>query len=680
MHALTRRQIDIINYILDSNCFVKIIDISDEFEVSPRTIRYDLDSIETWLKENDGTLIRKPGKGINIECKDGVSALKQAIKFILPRDRVLDQEERIKLILLEMLSSSETLTLEKLSQKLWTSQSTIVKDLNKIENMLSKHDIKLIKKQRKGLTIEGKEEKIRKLIVDIFQELLSVDNVMDFLMRNKDNNFKMLKFIESYKNLFELNEVDTVFKILNEAQRYMNFKLVDDAYVALTIHIIIALKRIRNNQKLVFDKSKIEALKDKKEFVVATYITKRLEELFSLKITEYEIGNITLHLMGAKLYEDIDILNSAQNVDFEIDDNIIKLAKKIISKAGKEIGINFENDVQLYNGLVIHLKPTIYRLENDMNIKNPLIDQIKLKYPFIFQVAQSCASVLEEFLGKKLPDDEIGYITMHLGAGYERNYTSGYFPKALVICSSGMATSQLLKIRIKNLLPELQIVDTCSIYDIDKYKEKVNFIISTIELDLPDIEVIKVSPFLEDRDILKIRKKIVKLSNFNKLIQFNSNKMLEDKETTPMLKDILTEDSIELGVEAKDWEEAISKAGQILLRNNLIKESYIDSMIKVIHELGPYIVIMPGIAFAHARPSHDVIDNCMSLITLKKPVEFGNKENDPVNIVVAIGAKDQNGHLNALQDLANFLAKEDNVQLLLQTKDKSELIKTIINY
>jgi transcriptional antiterminator/mannitol/fructose-specific phosphotransferase system IIA component (Ntr-type) len=680
MYVLTKRQIDIIKYILDCNRYVRIKELSDRFNVSSRTIRYDLDSIETWLNENKATLIRKTGKGINIIGNDSSLKLKQAIKFISPRHRILKQDERIRLMVLEILSSNDTLTTEELSQKLWTSQGTIVKDLDKMKKILSKYSINLIRKQGKGVYIEGNEEKIRKFIVDVFEDLLSVENIMNFFKTKKKNNLKMLSFIERYKNLFELNEIDSVFKVLNEAQRYMNFKLVDNAYVALSIHIIIAIKRIKNNQQIVLENSKLETFRDKKEYIIATYIAKRLEEIFHVRINEYEIGNITLHLMGAKIFEDIERLSTSEKIGIDIDTKIIRLAEKIIEEASKQSGINFENDIQLFNGLVLHLKPTIYRLENELNIKNPIIDQIKLKYPFIFQVAKSSVIAIEEYLGKPLPLDEVGYIAMHLGAAYERNYDKRYFAKALIICSSGMATSQLLSTRIKNLLPELQIVDTCSLYDVDKYKDEVHFIISTIDFELPDIEVITVSPFLEENDLLKIRKKLLGLLNFDKLIQFSSNNKLIDKEMTPMLKDLLTEESVELNVEARNWEEAIEKAGRVLLKNNLIKESYIKSMINAVHELGPYIVIMPGIAFAHARPDDNVIDNCLSLITLKKPIDFGNKENDPVSIVFAFGAKNSDGHLNALQDLANYLTKEENVEFLKNATDKSEVIKELIKY
>ncbi len=136
---------------------------------------------------------------------------------------------------------------------------------------------------------------------------------------------------------------------------------------------------------------------------------------------------------------------------------------------------------------------------------------------------------------------------------------------------------------------------------------------------------------------------------------------------------------IELGVKVDDWEDSIRKAARPLINYNKVENAYVENMIKAVHELGPYIVIMPGIAFAHARPDETVKETCMSMITLDTPINFGSEENDPVSVVFAFGAENGNDHLKALQDLAMFLTVEENVEFLKNAKNKNLILEKIIN-
>lgn len=147
-----------------------------------------------------------------------------------------------------------------------------------------------------------------------------------------------------------------------------------------------------------------------------------------------------------------------------------------------------------------------------------------------------------------------------------------------------------------------------------------------------------------------------------------------------MLTDIINEKYIELNVEVDSWEESIQYAGQILLRNNCIEERYIEEMIRTKREIGPFIVIAPGIAMPHARPEDGVLKVCMGIITLKNPVEFGSEENDPVKLVIALGAIDNKSHLRALTDLITFLDNEKNIKNIYSCDESKELVELITNF
>ncbi|MGH4120792.1 PTS sugar transporter subunit IIA [Clostridium sp.] len=147
-----------------------------------------------------------------------------------------------------------------------------------------------------------------------------------------------------------------------------------------------------------------------------------------------------------------------------------------------------------------------------------------------------------------------------------------------------------------------------------------------------------------------------------------------------MNENVIEDKNILLNFEALEWEECVKKAGELLYENKYVEQKYVQAMIDVVKELGPYIVLAPGIAFAHARPSTDVIKTGISMITLKSPVKFGNKDNDPVSIVFAIAAESNTSHIGLLQRLCIFLELDENVEFLKRSQKPEEVSYKINNF
>ncbi len=127
----------------------------------------------------------------------------------------------------------------------------------------------------------------------------------------------------------------------------------------------------------------------------------------------------------------------------------------------------------------------------------------------------------------------------------------------------------------------------------------------------------------------------------------------------PTLSALLPESAIRLHAHASDWRAAVRASGEALVESGATDPAYTEEMIATVEQLGPYIVIAPGIALAHSRPSPAVHRAGMSLVTLAEPVPFGHRENDPVRLVVGLAAPDDEGHVVGLATLAEFLSDED---------------------
>lgn len=123
----------------------------------------------------------------------------------------------------------------------------------------------------------------------------------------------------------------------------------------------------------------------------------------------------------------------------------------------------------------------------------------------------------------------------------------------------------------------------------------------------------------------------------------------------------------------------MKSSGQLLVNSNFIKKEYIDATIETVRKYGPYIVIAPGIALSHSRPSENVIKTGVSLITLSKPICF-NSENDPVDIILTLAATNDSDHLGILQHLSCYLSEDDKLDYIRSSSDPKQLANDINEY
>jgi len=143
------------------------------------------------------------------------------------------------------------------------------------------------------------------------------------------------------------------------------------------------------------------------------------------------------------------------------------------------------------------------------------------------------------------------------------------------------------------------------------------------------------------------------------------------------LATMLTAETVRARLSVASWEEAARAAGALLLSAGSIEPNYVEAMINVLREMGPYAVIAPGIVLLHARPEDGVLSPCLALVTLSTPVPFGHSENDPVDLVVALGAVDKQAHVAALQELALLLADEAALQRIRDAQNDQELLLAV---
>jgi len=499
---ITGRERKIIEILLQSEHEITLGELASQLQVSNRTVQRDLKHVEEMLQDYHLTLKRKPGFGLELH---GSEANKFDLSLILTGVKYTDftPDERHAIILLALLEANEPLKLYILANELKVTEATVSNDLDQIQKELKEYQLTLVRKRGYGIKIVGKERNKRAAISHLISKHVDEIDLISLLksnikLKSGQNN------VEIFNRLLGIINPENLSIIENEVEKIrasLPYGLADSAYIGLVVHLALVIERLKNGDIIEFDPTYLEQIQPLQEYKLASKMIKQLEQSLDITIPKDEIGYITMHLLGAKLRIDHNYLIEDSNL------GIAYNAKKLIQFVSEQYGEDLMNNYGLLNDLVAHLKPAIYRLKQQMNIKNPMINDILKNYRDLFDVVKT--GVNKIFVGIEFPDEEIGYLVLHFGSALINSKADNPLT-ALVICPSGIGSAKMLAEQLQKKLPEIKHVDNLSIFDLDKALEsQYDLIVSTIPLQ-SSTNYILASPFLTKDDINRIKKAIRK--------------------------------------------------------------------------------------------------------------------------------------------------------------------------
>ena len=201
-----------------------------------------------------------------------------------------------------------------------------------------------------------------------------------------------------------------------------------------------------------------------------------------------------------------------------------------------------------------------------------------------------------------------------------------------------------------------------------------DLIISTITLSEPEDLWVKVSPMLEDEDILRLQKLFMDIKKDKKRM----NVQPRPRESMPGIRSVLREENILLDTPCGDWKSVIQRAAGPLLMSGSIDTSYIDAMIQSFETNGSYFVYCPGVALAHAGPGDGVHFFGLSLIRLKKPVPFGHRLHDPVSWCICLAIQEKDERIQYVLRLMDLLSNPRILREMDGIRDRKELLAYLL--
>ncbi|WP_238882222.1 BglG family transcription antiterminator [Clostridium sp. YIM B02551] len=638
---------EIINMLLSENDYLTTNAIADRLKVSNKTIRNEFNKIEEIITKYNLELDRKPGSGVSIIGNElDIISLKEVVKHIkniVP----YSSEERRNYILNRLFKDNTNLTIRQLATELYVSKSTIHKDLILVSEWLSDFDLTLIKKPNLGIEIEGKEQDWRSAFITllstlnnsesndyVFKDNLNINSRLDGTVLNKLNSISQLDYY-------------IIEKILSEAEEELQYDFSDEAFINLMIHIALSIKRKETKGSSNIAKGLINPIEGKKEYEAAKSIIRKINVYFKVKLPEYEIYYITVHILGSKRYEQIDS-PIVTNIENKKEDLSVTIANEIIGIIENYLGIYLQEDKQFKNALIMHLSPTINRIKYGLTLRNPITDDIEENYPEAYGIAWLSNTIFKKYFGKIISREELGYLALHIAAAIERNRKP---LKVVVVCSSGIGTSQLLALKIKRHFSDIQVLDVISALSIKKMDlNGVDLIISTVATNVK-IPQILISPLLSEKDIRKLE------------IVINSI-----KNKTPNLdkKSVINEDFIYINEQYNSKEELIKDICEKLRNRSYINDGFLQSILereeKYTTEVGN------GVAIPHGNFKY-VNAPIVVYIKLKEPIKWKEAQVQIV-LLVCTREKDTTQFIKFFRNFYQVLESEEEIRKLASYIDR----------
>lgn len=668
---LNQQCIQILDFLMEQEDFKNIGYISSELGHSERSVRYSLEKIDVFLGEqNLPALIRHTRKGVLLPEKNIVSPVVNKFKQrITPKKYRYSQEEVQQFLLLKLLLSEEVLPVTYFEEVLFISRSSVLNHLRAIEGELFLNNLDLSHQPRHGFLVTGNLITKSSLFARSFLRFINIREFYQFL--DSENSLSKKGELFFY-NLFEMEVLQEVNLEARSVEENANRAMDEQLYLTL---IAVLLKQHEAKPEFRFEAS----------FAVVDELDKALETI---------IGSLKQYHHGQ---EDEVVIDA--------------FVKGICEKMGEIYQVDFVNgETDFFAQIKAHIKLMIRRVRAGVIIENPIFNEFMRDNREIFMRVKESLEALKMLLPISVSSQEISFLAIYFASEVQRNLqTEEMKPNLLIICPEGVAVSKMIATQLEKMF-EFESIQTIGLR---KFKQemmtKFDFVISTVDLpDMHDSKVLRIHSYLqkEDLELLQkhLRMKLVKddkqiINKFSKILaiigentQINNLSKLEfdllealisDEGESPK-KDIppfyFTEETIMLEKSCPTWRRAIKVGTKCLEDLSIVEPSYHEKIIENLKTYGPYMVIAPGVAIAHAGANDGVLMDGLGVTVIEDGILFYDRYEEPVHVIftLALNTKEAHSIVEQLMKLALNEEKMNKIKLASSKRDIYHYVKSTI--
>ncbi|MBT2729579.1 BglG family transcription antiterminator [Bacillus sp. ISL-75] len=454
--------------------------LAETMEVSTRTIRNYMKQLNSDLN-GIAALINEKGKGYRLVIEDE-QKFEELMGKINAENNFLDSpQRRIAFIIDRLINCDKTNTLDELAFDMNIGRTTLVNELKKSAVALKSYNLVIRGKPNSGMYLSGNEHDLRFFILD---------NVYDFLY-----------------SLYPLDEdiKEAIIRIANQ------YDLESTTQNRLMQFVIVMLDRLLKNHPLMGIQEKHHKLLNTKDYQIALEVIEVIESHLPITISEPEILFITLPIAGRRTPT-----NNRTMVDITITEDIKNLLNLIFEQIGLDKGIIHENQI-FFKDLQYHLTFMLNRLMFGLRLKNPLLSDVKEKYPVAFKMAAIAGQVIENEYNLEVTDDELGYIAFYFGVFITQNEVKvKRLNRVAVVCGTGRGTAKLVAIQLQRVLNQNTEIDLFPEKEVTKEQlADYDIVFSTVKIGFEtDSPLIMINEIFDENIVSREIEKVTYLKKF----------------------------------------------------------------------------------------------------------------------------------------------------------------------
>lgn len=477
-----------------------IMAISRALQQSRRKIYYHLDKINSSLPKEVESIESQPRVGILLSSEQK-AACQVLLDSLDSYSYIMNMNERIQLMMIYICITTERVTIEKLMELTEVSRNTVLNDLSEIRSQLAKEQYKMTlyvsKSQGYDLNCHplNKIQYMHSLLYNLFAE---ANKGFLQVLETKVHAFPGCQQLLSMEvTHFLAGQVYRLEKDLGKKiNRYeIEFMLKVLPYLLLSYRNMVLDQEEKDS--IIKDFSLI---RKRIEYKIAQNLKQALEDSFAIGLDEIEVSLIAILLLSYRKDKDIHVTSQ----DFA---DLKRVVEQFIWHFEVHSSFELENKEELAQSLLAHCKALLFRKTYGILSKNPMVKQIQDKYSTLFRMTKLSARLLEEEWKISLTDEDIAYLTIHLGGALRRSGSrTENSRKVYLICDEGVAVQKLLVKQVQHHLPDKLV---SGIFTTEQFKSvedllEVDFLISTSEALETKHPLIQVHPILDFDDVLKL--------------------------------------------------------------------------------------------------------------------------------------------------------------------------------
>ncbi|GEM05298.1 putative licABCH operon regulator [Halolactibacillus miurensis] len=630
MHS---RQVIILKELIGSDVSLTSQTLAHILDVSSRTVRDDIKELDQTLTNNGATITSTRGKGYTLTIQDDAS-FRHFLKNHVYEQHANDfsqPDQRVAYLIERFLLAESHIKTDDLMDEMHVSRSTIQNDLRQVKEQLNSYKLTLLHKPNYGMKLVGSEVKRRFAL-------------SQFIFDQRDVRETMVwkKQLTELTHVTE-QQIQSLWALLIDTTKRHHISLSDIALNNLFIHMAIAYKRIKDGHEIDFLQHDLTDIQAEHEYTVAEEVVKKSEHILNITFPETEVCYIAIHLLGTKIVTHRH--QTEEDLKQWLPSDIVIVTERMLQMIEDKLSLSIQHDRELILGLGLHLKPAMNRFKYGMNVRNPMLEDIKTSYPLAFEAGIIAGVALEETLDVSIDENEIGYLALHIGAAIERQKLKHKPLSCFIVCASGLGSAQLIKYKLQSMFgSKINILGTTEFYKIDQLPfNAIDLIISSVPIqqDLP-VPVVEVNAILTDQDINQVETYFK--ADYKELLQYIDQHAI-------FLKQSLDTKEAALSFLYKQLKAPLQLPNDYLI--------HVFEREKIAPTAYGNLIAIPHPITAQTKETH------VSMMTLDKPIEWGDKR---VQFIILLNvSKDSQEDLQSLYSfITKLVENKKHIQRLIQ--------------